>query len=245
MTLADDQNKGLYDRIVLEEINTGQRQEDARQMYFSVNVRWVVLGHYEKIKSLYTNKEYVYIGDVNHYISDKKADGVINLDTDSMALNIPIGSKWICTGVQVKPKKVAYGMSDDQRSPIVLILENSTLGKHYCYLEDKSGGNYIPSYSRVSSLLCGRFQPTADYEREVAEKAKKSKELTKKYGAANAKLILDGKIKIGMSKAMCKASWGEPSNINTSTGSWGTHEQWVYGNSYVYFENGRITSIQN
>ena len=49
-----------------------------------------------------------------------------------------------------------------------------------------------------------------------------------------------------MSKQAAKESWGEPDDINTKTGSYGTHEQWVYGNeSYLYFENGRLTDIQN
>lgn len=44
---------------------------------------------------------------------------------------------------------------------------------------------------------------------------------------------------------MCIESWGEPLDINTTTGSYGTHEQWVYGTSYLYFENGILTTIQN
>lgn len=47
---------------------------------------------------------------------------------------------------------------------------------------------------------------------------------------------------------MCRESWGEPDDINRTTGSWGTHEQWVYGEydcDYLYFENGVLTSIQN
>lgn len=70
--------------------------------------------------------------------------------------------------------------------------------------------------------------------------------LVKRYGNSNADLITSGKVKIGMSKQAAKESWGEPDDINTTTGSYGTHEQWVYGNeSYLYFENGRLTDIQN
>lgn len=54
-------------------------------------------------------------------------------------------------------------------------------------------------------------------------------------------------VTLGMTKQqVLDSSWGEPKDINTSIGSWGTHEQWVYGNgNYLYFENGRLTSIQN
>jgi len=45
---------------------------------------------------------------------------------------------------------------------------------------------------------------------------------------------------------MCIDSWGEPDNINKTINTNGTNEQWVYGYSYVYFdEKGQITTIQN
>ena len=59
-------------------------------------------------------------------------------------------------------------------------------------------------------------------------------------------LIRQGRIRIGMSKDACKLSWSEPDDINTSRGRWGVHEQWVYsGNRYVYFENGKLSAIQD
>lgn len=58
---------------------------------------------------------------------------------------------------------------------------------------------------------------------------------------------MNGQVKIGFTKQMCKEAWGEPDDINTTTNNYGSNEQWVYslGNSYLYFENGRLTSIQN
>lgn len=58
-------------------------------------------------------------------------------------------------------------------------------------------------------------------------------------------LIKKGNVRIGMSEKECELSWGEPNDINTTSGSWGIHEQWVYDDSYLYFENGKLTSIQN
>lgn len=77
--------------------------------------------------------------------------------------------------------------------------------------------------------------------------------LVKKYGKANAKLIIEGRVRLGWTKEMCRESWGRPSDINTMTGSWGVHEQWVYeyssSDSYsmycLYFENGILTTIQD
>ena len=123
-------------------------------------------------------------------------------------------------------------MDSDYRSPIVLIFQNDNYGKYYCYTERKLGRQY-------NSLVCGRFMLKSEYD-------KRKLDLIKKYGQYNAKLILAGTVRVGMSKAMCKEAWGEPTKINTTTNKYGQSEQWVYGSdSYLYFENGKLTDIQN
>lgn len=56
--------------------------------------------------------------------------------------------------------------------------------------------------------------------------------------------IQKNSLKIGMAPKYATLSWGKPEKINKTIGSFGVHEQWVYGNQYVYFENERLTSIQ-
>jgi hypothetical protein len=51
---------------------------------------------------------------------------------------------------------------------------------------------------------------------------------------------------LGMTKTQAKLSWGEPDDINTTTSAFGRSEQWVYGTeSFLYFDNGKLSSIQN
>jgi uncharacterized protein (DUF433 family) len=60
-----------------------------------------------------------------------------------------------------------------------------------------------------------------------------------KYGKYYADLIVNGEVVVGMSKKMCILSWGEPKDINKA--SYG--DQWVYSNTYLYFDNsGKLTS---
>lgn len=73
-----------------------------------------------------------------------------------------------------------------------------------------------------------------------------------KTEARRRKLQLDdslarkGHIKIGISKCQLYASWGMPNDDNESVGRWGVHVQHVYGSgTYVYTENGRVTSWQD
>lgn len=61
--------------------------------------------------------------------------------------------------------------------------------------------------------------------------------------------ILEEKICLKMTKEQVEASWGKPRDINRTVGSWGVHEQWIYGeiphSNYLYFENGKLTSWQD
>lgn len=55
------------------------------------------------------------------------------------------------------------------------------------------------------------------------------------------------RMRTGMSEHAAVCSWGPYVDVNTTTGSWGVHRQYVMGQfgPYVYTENGRVTSWQN
>jgi hypothetical protein len=63
--------------------------------------------------------------------------------------------------------------------------------------------------------------------------------------------IARGRILTGMSAAQVRRAWGSPTKVNTSVGSYGRHEQWVYDrggigrSQYVYVQNGIVTSMQS
>ena len=57
--------------------------------------------------------------------------------------------------------------------------------------------------------------------------------------------VLQGKFILGMTSKQVKVSLGHPEDINKTVGSWGTHEQWVYSDKYLYFENGILTAWQD
>jgi len=66
----------------------------------------------------------------------------------------------------------------------------------------------------------------------------------KRFGEENWQTILNEKVKIGMTREMCKISWGEPKSINETITSGKKSEQWVYSDNYLYFDNGILTAIQ-
>lgn len=85
-------------------------------------------------------------------------------------------------------------------------------------------------------------------QKEIEEKEEKEykAKIIKRFGLSNAKLIMDGRVKIGFTKDMCIESWGEPDMINTTITRTKRWEQWVYGyNTFLYFDGNRLVVIQN
>lgn len=80
---------------------------------------------------------------------------------------------------------------------------------------------------------------------EKTELAKQEKKYIKKYGKKVYKKLKEGYIWTGMTKEMAIISRGYPKDKNRSVGSWGAHEQWVYDDEYLYFENGYLKSWQD
>lgn len=52
--------------------------------------------------------------------------------------------------------------------------------------------------------------------------------------------------RIGMTAKQVRTgtNWGEPDKINDTIDASGSFQQWVYGDEYLYFKNGRLVSIQ-
>ena len=75
-------------------------------------------------------------------------------------------------------------------------------------------------------------------------KAKAADMYAKKFGPENWDRILNGKVKIGMTKEMATLSWGDPKSVNKTVTSGKVSEQWVYDSNYLYFDNGVLTAMQ-
>jgi len=64
------------------------------------------------------------------------------------------------------------------------------------------------------------------------------KEMSKKWSAVHLGMTTDQVIK----------AVGKPNDVNTTIGTWGIHEQWIYNYApfhYIYFDNDTLTALQN
>jgi hypothetical protein len=86
------------------------------------------------------------------------------------------------------------------------------------------------------SIIIDSLLPERERKDSLSSKYKKSRF---KNG------VINKKIKIGMTVEMVIDSWGKPEDIHRTVGNWGVHEQWIYGTTYLYFENNILTSFQD
>lgn len=84
-------------------------------------------------------------------------------------------------------------------------------------------------------------------EKLIKQNAIRDKKSGEERAKEAAKIKKSRGVAVGMSMDDVRASsWGKPQSINTTTTATTERQQWVYGNrSYLYFQNGTLTSIQN
>lgn len=118
-------------------------------------------------------------------------------------------------------------------------------------LEKKDEGSKYYTYTSKNIILkvnCEDYDVSeltyGNYINEIPEDFH-TNNVGAKWGKRVLTTIANGKVFIGMTKPQVIASWGQPSDINRTAGSWGVHEQWVYGSNYLYFENGILKSWQD
>lgn len=82
----------------------------------------------------------------------------------------------------------------------------------------------------------------AEFEKHQAE----IDQQINKIKADAAALAKKPNARIGMTAKQVRnnTNWGDPDKVNETLSSNGSFQQWVYGDEYLYFKNGRLVSIQ-
>jgi hypothetical protein len=169
---------------------------------------------------------------------------------------MPRNSKWKCTDVMVLPGKQQFS---DCSNRVILNIENEKYGKYYIFaselikLKEWKNERFIfhEDFLKLQEIqrkknAAAKAKAEAEAKMYAERQAEKNKNIIEKYGSYYGNLIIQGRVVIGMTKEMCREAWGEPKDINRTETAWTIHEQWVYyGNRYLYFENDKLTTIQN
>ena len=142
-----------------------------------------------------------------------------------------------------KPTKVTIM---DYRDAYFVVCVDTVCGymNEVWVIMDEEIKNYV-ELKKVENIELKKLEEEQKLKKQKDEWAAIEKKYIKKYGQATYNKLKNNLIWLGMTKEMATISWGSPNDINRTVGSWGVHEQWVYGRSYLYFENGILKSYQN
>lgn len=129
----------------------------------------------------------------------------------------------------VKVKNIVGGWYSS--SPIRFILE--TLNGKQGYVDINLSGTNVSKTLRDNNKFEDEF---------LTENIREKHDFSLKVWKA----IEKENVFTGMTKKQVELSWGQPKDINKTISGSNVSEQWVYQNyNYLYFENGKLTTIQN
>lgn len=161
--------------------------------------------------------------------------------------------------IKLLPELTARNIGFTKKSDTIITYQKIYEDGNTRFLKAADSGFLYIKYLNQSDDLIGlikKFDAEKDsigiIQNEVYQKQKQKNYEAKKakliaaFGQENAKKILEGKIWLGMTANMAVQSWGRPEKINTTVGTFGKHEQWIYpNNEYLYFENDILTGWQD
>ena len=241
---------------------------------YAEHISFLVVGYYEKLKQLYLNKNYVYTTNYTEPTIAKEintnTDIVVKLNSEWTCSDVTLmkeknsmtetavlilkndANQEIAAGTQKQfnagVKLTDFTTKEDYLAKKQKEAELKAQKEEEARINAENERKRIEEQEKQRALQAqqAKIQDQKDAAAAVAAKEKRKQDLIAKYGQTTGALIAAGQVKIGMTAAMCIDAWGKPRDINRTTNTYGTTEQWVYNlKSYLYFKDGILTSIQN
>jgi hypothetical protein len=145
-----------------------------------------------------------------------------------------------------------FGAKDDLTSVIMIIPAGDTVDvtgvdSTYLYVLYQDSEGYI--LRRHTSLIKSSLpennivqQQSNPQQEQPAQQQQISKfsYLENKYGTSMAARLIEGKIWKGMTSDMVQDSWGAPKKINRVINGNVIKEEWIYNNSWLFFQNDTL-----
>lgn len=207
---------------------------------------FILVPYFVKQKSLYQGVDFIFDEDNTHTMSDSRQiekyednSGYEREREKEVIINPK--SKWRCSDVTLlKPSyKLHYILNNDKGEQIALTdLGGFIDAKSYTKREADKKLQYqqLVAKNKQEELL------TKEKEKRTFEKRRY--ECIRKFGQQTGELIAQGKVKINMTKEMCKDSWGTPFSSDKTITESAVYEHWYYWYGYsLHFVNGLLKRI--
>lgn len=117
--------------------------------------------------------------------------------------------------------------------------------KGYVYYVYLNGINGVEDFEVYWTKRNAEIKKAEKQIELTEDRDRRLQRLTNEFGAGDAYKIINIKIWIGMTERMAIESIGSPDKVNRFTYTSGIHEQWVYKDKFLYFENGVLKSWQD
>jgi hypothetical protein len=189
---------------------------------------------------------------VTSFAQTEKTAILENLEQSKTAAQAP------GTTATLKSASRLFGEKDDLTAVIFVIPSGSTVevlasDSTYLYVKYEDTEGYIfnrnISFDKVPTNVT--TAPVVEKPVEVREQVSNSQQqnnqsvsrfslLENKYGTSMAAKLYAGKIWKEMTTEMVKDSWGTPVKINRSINVNIVKEEWIFNNTWLFFENDRL-----
>jgi len=234
-----------------------------RNDFYNIHPPLLVVGNFEKLKNIYLDKDFIYtksfaLIDNN---SGQSLDKITNsewkctkialadyADNPYQEITFILNNN---AGNQIAVELDAFKKNFIDKVKYLQEIENERIREE----EKKAAQEKIAkeeadrekrqAYEEKKEKLAAAKEAETIKDKKIANdkiKQQRKEDFIKKYGDKYGAIIADGQVKIGMTKEMCIAAWGNPIE-KTKPNS--VLEKWGYKSKSIYFDKaGIITAIQ-
>jgi hypothetical protein len=158
----------------------------------------------------------------------------------------------VTTTATLKSSSRLFKIKDDLTSVILIIPSGSSvtvLGSDSTYLNvafEENEGYILRRHAVIDQspvIISQPSQPSRDIQVDQPQQDRQISRfsyLEGKYGTTMATRLNAGKIWKGMNSDMVKDSWGSANKINREVNGNNINEEWIYRNTWLYFENNLL-----
>lgn len=165
----------------------------------------------------------------------------INIDTKVAEYSslMSLGAYWPAS---LKIRQCSELMDEPR---LKMLVSEAEIKSYIHDIDDKKTDEFVRKHL-VSVLIRDYPEQGKKYEKLQQEYVVEANQRHQEAVTRASSIRRSGPPQLGITSTDVRVNgWGAPSQINTTTNSYGTHEQWVYPNgSYLYFDNDKLTSIQ-
>lgn len=228
------------------------REKSSNKIVYSTHLTdFILVPYFVKLKELYDTKQFIILTPNNNFNTiDYSSHQKINVKNEFI---------WDCEVVLISDKelskkaievykgkyKIAYKMTNNEGQTIIL---------DKLYVEFWYTAKTIENYRKEQADLELKKEElkAKKIEEEKLAQEKEQKKLQKfkancisEFGEDICNLIVQGKVRLGMTKKMCEASWGSPYDKTEVITEDVKIENWYYSwKKTLHFENGILKRIE-